>query len=601
VGRILLILRLVVRDLRRRPAEAALVILVIAVATTAVTIGLALYGVTDKPYQQTRAATAGPDVVASVPLGSGRSASVNALIHASGVTGHAGPYPLAATTIRAGGRTADVMAEGRDLASASVDQPKPTRGGWVRDGGVVIERGFADALDVHLGDQVSLGGRSFRVVGTAVTAGLPSYPGSLCDMGCASIPGSWGDSSRIHTPGLVWLTKPAARSLATSAGSLSYLLDLKLANPAGAEAFVTEHGANWSPAKPVLSPWQKILDVDNLMVENEQQAMQVGGWLFALLSGAGLAVLIGRRMAEQTRRVGLLKAVGATPGLIASVLLAEHLALALLATAVGLVAGRLAAPLLTSTGAGLIGTPGAPSLTVSTVVFVGAMALAVALAATLVPAIRAARTSTVNALADAARAPRRRAWLIAISTRLPAPLLLGLRVAARRPRRSVLNAFSIAVTVTGIVTILSDYDFHQAFSSAVGNPRIDRIVEMMLIITVMLVGLAAVNLISITWATVLDARHSSALARALGATPQQVTAGLSAVQLLPALPATIVGIPAGIYLCDIFRHGNLAVPPLGWLLLVLLGTPLAVTALTIIPSRLATHRPVAETLKSELT
>ena len=84
-----------------------------------------------------------------------------------------------------------------------------------------------------------------------------------------------------------------------------------------------------------------------------------------------------------------------------------------------------------------------------------AVALAVAVAATLVPAIRASRTSTVLALADAARPPRRTAWLIAVSARLPVPLLLGLRVAARRPRRAVLAIVSIAITVSGIVAALS--------------------------------------------------------------------------------------------------------------------------------------------------
>jgi putative ABC transport system permease protein len=604
VGRILLILRLTARDLRRRPAEAVLMILVIGVATTTLTIGLALYGVTDKPYQQTRAATAGPDVVASLPAGTSQSADpagVNALIHASGVTGHSGPYPLASTMIRARGRTADVMAEGRDLAPASIDQPKSTLGSWVRDGGVVIERSFADALGVHVGDQVTLGGQSFRVVGMAVSAGLPAYPGSLCSMGCASIPASWLHSSTFPTPGLVWLTKPAARSLATSAGSLSYLLNLKLANPAQAQAFVIAHNANWSPTEPILSPWQRILDVDNLVVENAQEAMQVGGWLFGLLAVAGLAVLVGRRMVEQTRRVGLLKAVGGTPGLVASVLLAEHLVLALAAAAVGLVTGWLAAPPFASTGAGLIGTPGAPSLTVSTIVLIAAVALAVALAATLVPAIRAARTSTVNALADAVRPPRRRAWLIAISARLPVPMLLGLRLAARRPRRGVLNALSIAITVTGIVTILANYSFlARHFSSGADDPRIDRINEMMVMITVMLVVLAAVNMISITWASILDAKRSSALARAFGATPEQVSAGLSAAQVLPALPGAIVGIPAGVYLCDALRNGALTIPPLWWLLLVLLGTPLVVAGLTAIPSRLGARRSVAEILQSEL-
>jgi len=48
-----------------------------------------------------------------------------------------------------------------------------------------------------------------------------------------------------------------------------------------------------------------------------------------------VAVLVGGRMAEQTRRVGLLKAIGGTPGLVAAVLLAENLILALIAAAVG--------------------------------------------------------------------------------------------------------------------------------------------------------------------------------------------------------------------------------------------------------------------------
>ena len=67
-------------------------------------------------------------------------------------------------------------------------------------------------------------------------------------------------------------------------------------------------------------------------------------------------------------------------------------------------------------------------------------------------------------------------------------------------------------------------------------------------ITITLVALAAVNAIVITWATALDARHASALARALGATPQQVSAGLSAAQVLPALVGAILGIPGGIAL-----------------------------------------------------
>ena len=66
MGRALLVCRLAARDLRRRPAEAALLLLAIMAATTTLTLGLALHGVMSKPYQSTRKATAGPDVVAGV-------------------------------------------------------------------------------------------------------------------------------------------------------------------------------------------------------------------------------------------------------------------------------------------------------------------------------------------------------------------------------------------------------------------------------------------------------------------------------------------------------------------------------------------------------
>ena len=126
--------------------------------------------------------------------------------------------------------------------------------------------------------------------------------------------------------------------------------------------------------------------------------------------------------------------MGGTPGLIAATFLAENLFLALVAGAAGLAIGWLAAPLLTSPGAALVGAAGAPSLTPLMVVAVRGVALVVALASTLSPAIRAARSSTVSALADSARPPRRHGALIRLSSRLPVPALFGLRLAARRPR-----------------------------------------------------------------------------------------------------------------------------------------------------------------------
>ena len=266
---------------------------------------------------------------------------------------------------------------------------------------------------------------------------------------------------------------------------------------------------------------------------------------------------------------------------------------------IGLAAGRLLALRFTGTGAGLIGAPGAPNLALSTVGLVVGAALAVAIAATLVPAVRAARTSTVSALSNPARPPGRSAQLIALSARLPVPLLLGLRLVARRPPRAVLHAISAGVTVTGLVTILTSATVTSRYTAGLHNLRAERLNQVTTTITVMLLVLAAINTVFMTWATATDARHTSALARAFGATPQQVSAGLSAAQLLPALLGAVVGLPAGLFLYRAATQEQLTVPPLWQLLTVSLGTLLAVAAFTAVPARLGARHPVADILSSE--
>jgi ABC-type lipoprotein release transport system permease subunit len=623
MGRILLVCRLAARDLRRRPAEAALLLLAIMAATTTLTLGLVLHGVTSQPYQTTREATAGPDVVASVasPPLSGQPAdlaALKALADAPGVVGHSGPYPYTEAVARANGVNAAVWAQGRGTAPALVDQPKLTEGGWVRDGGAVLEASFAEALGVGAGDRITLNGRSFRVAGVAVTAATPSYPKMCyapCRFGAAANAAEPHPGVTLRKPqagpppdaeaippgprGLVWLTEADARSMVSRAKPLAYVMNLKLADPAGAPAFVDAH-FQVSENAPALATWQDVLEGHGNLVANEQKALLVASWLLGLLALASIAVLVGGRMSDQLRRVGLLKAVGGTPSLVAAVLLAEYAAVALLATAAGLVVGRLAAPLLADPGAALLGRAGAAPVTLSTVGLVTAVALGIAGLATFVPAVRAARTSTVRALADSARAPRRTAWLIAISARLPVPLLLGLRLAARRPRRTVLGIVGVAITVSGIVAALAAYANRIAEKAPGADPRL-HLSQVLLLVAIMLVAQAAVNVICIVWATSLDARRSSALARALGATPDQVSAALSAAQVLPALAGALLGLAGGIGLAEVLDDDPVAVPPLWQLVAVVLGCVVVITALTAVPARISARRPAGQILQTELT
>jgi putative ABC transport system permease protein len=116
MGRFLLVYRLGLRDLRHRPAQAILLLLAISAGAATLTLGLAVRGTADSPYARTRAATNGPDVVATVfqggsaagpatvarpgdttaTAGSDRAdvAGLAPLVNAPGVAAHSGPFPL---------------------------------------------------------------------------------------------------------------------------------------------------------------------------------------------------------------------------------------------------------------------------------------------------------------------------------------------------------------------------------------------------------------------------------------------------------------------------------------------------------------------------
>lgn len=570
------------------------------------TLGLALEGTTNNPYTRTREATNGPDIVATLVPGVLNAGSSTAspgggnepgspdlgellpLERASGVVASSGPFPLTWTLLRKGPTMATAEVEGRSTGPSSVDSPKLVQGSWIRPGGVVVEAGFASALGLHVGDRLNLGSSSFEVVGIAVSAAFPTY-GQVCYSGCFLV-GKVGS----YDPGLVWIDATDVAHLAeVGSEPVFYVLNLKLHDASVAPAFADRYNANVSPTAPALFSWQTIRGFDAKAIADVQKVLLLGTWLLALMAIATVVVLAGGRMAEQTRRVGLLKAVGGTPEFVAVVLILEHVLVALSAAGIGLLLGWLVVPLAFGPGASLLGAPSAASLSGSTIAVVVALALAVAIVSTFVPAIRAARQSTVAALQDSARAPRRRAWVVRLSASMPPPLLLGIRLATRRPRRMLLNVFSVAVAVSGLFAVLT------AHASA-GNFLKPNVVEATTIISVMLVLLASLNAVVIAWATALDARPSAALARALGATPEQITTGLSVAQLLPALLGSLLGILAGVGIVIAARNaGTTSFPPAVWLVAMVVLTLLVISLLTAMTTRIDARRPVVGVLQSE--
>lgn len=192
------------------------------------------------------------------------------------------------------------------------------------------------------------------------------------------------------------------------------------------------------------------------------------------------------------------------------------------------------------------------------------------------------------------------------------PLLLAVRLAARRPRRVLLGSLRIAVTVSGIVAILfahATLAVSGSGNAAAANPGLSdvgfisqtaRENQVLLIVTVMLAALAAVNIIFITWATVQDYRHAAAITRALGATAGQLTAGLSAAQVFPALAGALVGLAGGYGLfLAASQGGSVSQPPAWWQVAAVLSTMIVVTGLTSVPARLSTRPSITASLQAD--
>ncbi|GAA2358844.1 ABC transporter permease [Streptomyces carpaticus] len=587
MGRLLLLLGLALRSLRHRPAQTALLLVTVTTVCATVTTGLTLRDSVGQSYAEVRAATDGPDVLA-MPTSTGERAlrELDPLLDLPGVTARGGPYPVLFPMIEAHGMTVRAVVEGRDPVPDAIDRPQLLAGDWVSPGGVVVERAFALALGVRTGDRLTIGGEGFTVTGVARTAASSPYPRAV-----------WSPQGGGPSPhaGQVWLTGDDLLRLSSDALPVSYVAHLRLAEPERAEEFVRSPAVLAVPV--TVRSWQFFAANASGNLRGVHDALTAAGWLLVVLASAAASSLVAGRLAEQGRRVGLLKAVGASPAMVAAVLLAEYLAVALVAGPAGLLLGCRFAAVFSNPGGGLPDV-GLAAPSVGTVVAVAVLALAIAAGAAAGPAWRAAQRSTARALADAARPPRGRSAVDRVARRLPVPLMLGLRLTARRPRRALLTAVTV-FTVTAALAAALTFRAQPVRPRDLGGsllPDPDALLVQRIVAgsVALVIALAVVGAVSLAWNAALDARHSLAVARTLGATPGQANRALVLSQLLPALPAAALGAPAGAGLYGLLHAGPMAAagPGPADSALLVAGTLLGLAAVTAVPARVDTHRPV---------
>jgi ABC-type lipoprotein release transport system permease subunit len=245
-----------------------------------------------------------------------------------------------------------------------------------------------------------------------------------------------------------------------------------------------------------------------------------------------------------------------------------------------------------------------------------AVTTGVVLVATVLPALRGVRRSTLHSLSGTSRPPHRAGRLIRAVANLPLPLSigLGLRATTRRPGRFIANTFGLTIGIalviaglalrTGVQAVrrqglsLNDPD---PISLAATVANLDRLSTLGFTIAAFLIALAVLNAIVTAVFSSHDSARNHAILRTVGTTPNQAATAFLIAHLTACLLACVAGIPLGIALYDSIRGQTL--DPIGLTPLTYVATGLtalllyAVIALT--PARLLARRPISPQLAYE--
>lgn len=422
------LLRVVRSGVGRRRVQTVVIALATMMAVASAVVAGALMVAADAPFDRAFARQHGPHLIAEFAPDRADAGRLTATGRATGVTADAGPFPVTTVSLEDDekGTLPPMSLAGRSGPHADVDDLDLSSGRWAREPDeIVLSAAFEGPAFLQLGATLRASDASeLTVVGFAVSAGRTAdgwtVPARIATLASADAPVTHQMLYRFDAAATGADIATARRTLAAAvpAGALlgtQSWLDTKRAADQGA-----------APTVPFLLAFGVLGIAMSVIV--------VG----SVVSGA---------VGTDLRRIGVLKAIGCTPREVVRAYVAQALVPASAGIVLGVVLGDLlAVPLLSDTER----VYGAASLAVvwwvDVVVPAGAL-LAVALAA-LLPALRAGRLSTVEAIA-VGRAPRggRGRWAHRAAGRLPLPraVTYGLATPFAHPARTLAMLLAVAL------------------------------------------------------------------------------------------------------------------------------------------------------------
>ena len=448
-------------DLRGRRGQAGSVMLVVALATWLMGLGLVIFGSVSAPFDRLFTQLNGAHLwvyAYSLPLS---PAQLDAIVHAPGVV---------STELEEGAFGGSVLVGQEkypaDIRSFPVGQPAIgkllfTQGQPLAlddPDGVVIDQAFAQTRHLHLGSTLGVvtaqGVISLRVRGVAIDVNHDSAQD--------------GETCRIH------LLRATLEQLYPASRRYG-VIGLRLADPTAigptmasiiqrlqAQGYPTEQGNpewdNWLSFRADFGTATRLTAI--LLLAFGIVSLAAAGFIVANL-------VIGQVLAQQ-RDLGILKAVGFTPWQLVRTLVLEYTLLGAAGGVVGLALTALAAPWLLGQLTATLGVPVPPLFSPLMIAGVLAALLAAVALCAGVPALRAGRTRVADVIRPggvSAHARRSRLGSLFFRAGAPVVVALGIRGVTARPVRSVLVGLTLLLGVMTAIFALAANATLQQYST----------------------------------------------------------------------------------------------------------------------------------------
>ncbi|MFJ6895080.1 ABC transporter permease [Streptomyces hokutonensis] len=371
--------RVIGSGMARRRVQTLVIGLATLLAVTASVLGGALLVSSEAPFEKAFERQHGAQLTAQFDASRATAAQLAASARASGVTAAAGPFPTATVTPGFGGHGgAPLSVAGRATSGGEIDKVTVLRGRWVEKPGEIV-------VSADTGPEVRLG-RQLE---------FPDLPGSpaLTVVGVARSVSRTADG---------WVLPSQIAKLTPSGRVGGYQMLYRFTHAHTSAQLARDRAALTAslPAKSLTGAqsWlgvKKIATRDTALVVPFLVAFGVLGLVMSVLI---VGNVVAGAVATGTRRIGVLKAVGCTPGQVVRACAGQALIPAAVGAALGTVAGHLLAVPVLSDTADAYGTAGLGIEAWVDVAVIGGV-LAMVAGTACASAWRAGRLRTVDALA----------------------------------------------------------------------------------------------------------------------------------------------------------------------------------------------------------